>query len=170
MAQYFINGGPAAGHSHFINAFNAAYGSADSTTNSFSGIPPLDGNSPEDEFHGEKPLNSAISWNTYNSPLYMVPDAGSCPYPAMPGIETPIVGMINPVLSYVANGLYDATNPSVGSVLHPYRQKHGLHAHHNLHRTNGLPGQILYNLFYHRLSHHHPVHYGGFRNSNVSNI
>lgn len=165
MAQYFINGGPAAGHSHFIKAFNAAYDSVDSR-NSFSGA--SDENSPEDEFHGEKPLNDAISWNTYNSPLYMIPNARSCPYPAIPGIKTPIVGMINPVLGYVANGLYDATNPSVGSILHPYRQKHGLYAHHNLHRMNSLPGQILHNLFYHRLSH--PVHHSGFRNSNVSNI
>lgn len=168
MAQYFINGGPAAGHSHFIKAFNVAYDSPDSTTNSFSGVP--DGNSPENEFHGEKPLNNAISWNTYNSPLYMVPNAGSYPYSAVPGVGSPIE-MINPVVNYLANGLYDATSPLMGSILHPYRHGYGLPVQHNLHRTNNVPGQILYNLLDHyRLSHPHPVYYGDFRNSNVSNI
>ncbi|XP_012056879.1 PREDICTED: uncharacterized protein LOC105619976 [Atta cephalotes] len=37
VAQYFINGGPEAGHSHFVRVFNATRVSADST-NSFSGI------------------------------------------------------------------------------------------------------------------------------------
>ncbi|XP_070170061.1 uncharacterized protein [Polyergus mexicanus] len=163
VAQYFISGGPTAGHSHFIKAFNAAYNSADFATNSFSGI--LDGNSPENEFHGEKPLNSAISWNTCDSPLYMVPDTGSCAHPAVSGVETPIVGMINPALSYPAHGLY-ATNPLVGSIIHPYR--HGLPSHHTLHN---FPGGILSNLFgHHHWPHHHPVYHGSFiRNSNNIN-
>lgn len=164
VAQYFINGGPATGHSHFIKAFNAAYDSTDSATNSFSGI--LDGNRPENEFYGEKPLNNAISWNTYNSPLYMVSEAGSCVHPVVSGVETPIVGMINPALSYPANEVY-ATNPLVGSIIHPYR--HGLPPHHILPR---FPGQILSNLFGHRRAvHHHPVYHGDFiRSSNVSSV
>ncbi|XP_050456257.1 uncharacterized protein LOC126853987 isoform X1 [Cataglyphis hispanica] len=162
VAQYFINGGPAVGHSHFIKAFNAAYDSTDSATNSFSGI--LDGNRPENEFYGEKPLNNAISWNTYNSPLYMVSEAGPCVHPVVSGVETPIVGMINPALSYPANEVY-ATNPLVGSIIHPYR--HGLPLHHTLHR---FPGQILSNLFGHRRAvYHHPVYHGGFRSSNNIN-
>lgn len=160
MAQYFINEGPAAGHSHFIKAFNAAYDSADSATNSFSGV--LDGmNKPENEFYGELSLNSPISWNTCDSPLYMAEETGS--HPPMSDAEIPIIGIINPALSYSANILYDAANPLVGSIVHPYR------SHHTLHRTDGFPG-VLYNLFnHHRWSPgHHPVHYG--RSSNVSNV
>ncbi|GAB1866461.1 hypothetical protein CAJAP_07540 [Camponotus japonicus] len=94
---------------------------------------------------------------------------GSCPYPTMPGVETPVVGMVNPIVSYAANGLYDATSPLVGSILHPYRHAHGSPVHHNFHRRN-LPGQMLYNLFgHHRLFHPYPVHHGGFRNSNHEN-
>ncbi|KAM0734837.1 hypothetical protein ACS0PU_011300 [Formica fusca] len=92
-------------------------------------------------------------------------DTGSCAHPAVSGVETPIVGMINPALSYPANGLY-ATNPLVGSIIHPYR--HGLPSHHTLHN---FPGGILSNLFgHHRWAHHHPVYHGGFiRSSNNIN-
>ncbi|XP_018342442.1 PREDICTED: uncharacterized protein LOC108748670 [Trachymyrmex septentrionalis] len=38
VAQYFINGGPEAGHSHFVRVFNATRDSIDSATNSFSGV------------------------------------------------------------------------------------------------------------------------------------
>ncbi|KMQ92270.1 hypothetical protein RF55_7772 [Lasius niger] len=167
VAQYFINEGPAAGHSHFIKAFNAAYDSADSA-NSFSGV--LDGtNKPENEFHGEISLNNPISWNTCDSPLYMVPETGSCAHPAMSDVETPIIGMINPALSYPANVLYHAASPMVGSIIHPYRHGHGLPLHHTLHRTDSLPG-LLHNLFnHHRWSpgYHRPLHHG--RSSNDRN-
>ncbi|KAL6439170.1 hypothetical protein ACFW04_003838 [Cataglyphis niger] len=92
-------------------------------------------------------------------------EAGPCVHPVVSSVETPIVGMINPALSYPANEVY-ATNPLVGSIIHPYR--HGLSTHHTLHR---FPGQILSNLFGHRRAvYHHPVYHGGFiRSSNNIN-
>ncbi|KAL0106174.1 hypothetical protein PUN28_016118 [Cardiocondyla obscurior] len=72
VAQYFINGGPAAGHSHFIRAFNAAYDNQPATS-SFSGI---DESNPENEFRSVSLTSPSTSSNTYDSPLHMVPEYG----------------------------------------------------------------------------------------------
>ncbi|XP_072765616.1 uncharacterized protein [Anoplolepis gracilipes] len=128
------------------------------------------GNSLESEFHGKKPLNSAISWHTCGYQLYIVPETELYTHPAVSNVETPIIGMTNPALSYQANRLYDATNPLVGSIIHPRKPGHGLF--HHTHRTGSLSEQILYNLFHpHRRYHHYPGHRGSFfRSSNAKPV
>lgn len=160
MALYFINGGPAAGHSHFIRAFKAAYDSADSATNSFSGV--VDKSNPEDGFHGVS-LTSPVSSNTYDSPLYMVSE--SAPYGSltMQGVETypPILRAMNPAITYPTNGLYDPT--SLGSIIHP----HGSPLHNALARAITFPTHVL-----HHVLHPHGVYHRDqqiVRSPNVSN-
>lgn len=160
MAQYFINGGPAAGHSHFIRAFNVAYDSADSATNSFSGV--VDKSNPENEFHGV-PLTSPVSSNTCDSPLYMVSESAPYASPTMQGVETyPILRTVNPAISYSTNGLYDMMSP-LGSVLHPREP----HLHNPLIRAMTLPAHILHHVLHPRM--YRPVYHRGIvRSTNVS--
>lgn len=168
MAQYFINGGPATGHSHFVRAFNAARDSADSATNSFSGV--VDESNPEDGFHGV-PLTSPVSWNTCDSP-YMVSEFAS-PYasPTMQGAETypPTLRAMNSATAYPRE-LYDPTGP-LGSIVHP----HGLPLHHALFRAVTFPTHVLHHALHPRMYHHHPVYHHPVyhhhvRSTNVSNI
>lgn len=154
VAQYFINGGPSAGHSHFIRM---AYDSGDSSTpNSFSGA--ADKRNPESEFH-DVSLNSPVSWSTHSSPLYVVPEAASQENPATldPRERPSIFGTTKSVFSYPTNGWYGLINPLLESVAHPYEpNQHGLPLHHALLRTAALPTQFLQTLFGHRLSNRYP--------------
>lgn len=156
MAQYFIDGGPAAGHSHFVRAFN----SADSATNSFSGV--VDKSNPEDGFHGAS-LTNPISWNTYDSPLYMVSESAPYASPTMQGAEyLPILRAVNPGSTYPTNELYEPMIP-LGAI-HP----HGLP--HALMRAVTLPGHILHHVLHPRVYHRPLYHRGIVRSTNVSNI
>ncbi|XP_077274745.1 uncharacterized protein LOC143904186 isoform X1 [Temnothorax americanus] len=142
VAQYFINGGPAAGHSHFVRAFNAAYDSADSATNSFSGV--VDKSNPEDGFHGVS-LTSPVSSNTCDSPLYMVSESAPYVSSIMHGAEMypPILRATNPAITYPTTGLYD-----------PFVQS-PLPIHHALVRAVTLPAHVLHHVLHPRLYHHH---------------
>ncbi|XP_039311833.1 uncharacterized protein LOC105195450 isoform X1 [Solenopsis invicta] len=151
VAQYFINGGPEAGHSHFVRAFNEARDSAESATNSFSGV--VEESNPEDGFHGA-PLTSPISWNTCNSPLYMVSE--STPLYASPIMQDaemdPSTLRINPAVTY-SSELY---NPGLlGSLLHPHRSP----LHQGFIRAVTFPAHVLHNVLYPRTYHHHPLYH-----------
>lgn len=162
VAQYFINGGPAAGHSHFIKAFNAAYDSADSATNSFSGV--VGKSNPEDGFHGV-PLTSPVSSNTCDCPLYMVSESAPYGNPTMQGVETypPTLRAVNPAITYPTNGFFEPTN-LLGSIVHPH--PHGLP--HVLFRAVTLPAHILHGALHPRV--YQPIHHRGIvRSPNVSN-
>ncbi|KAL6260192.1 hypothetical protein P5V15_007726 [Pogonomyrmex californicus] len=159
VAQYFINGGPEAGHSHFSRAFEAARNSAESATNSFSGV--VKESNPEDGFH-DVPLNSPVSWNAFNSPCsYVVSEAVPYGIPTMHGIQTypPALGAINPDLISPTGG-YDPTSP-IGAI-HP----HGLPLHHALVRAVTLPGHVLHHILHPRVLHHYPLHGGIVRSTN----
>lgn len=152
MAQYFINGGPTAGHSHFVRVFNTTYDSADSAINSFSGT--TDESKPKNEFRDIQsylPLSTSPAvGNTYGSPLSMVPE--TAPSPAMPDVKsyTPILGMANPVFGH-PDELYD---PLLGSIMHPYRHISPLHA---LLRVADIPSRIVNNALAHRYLRYPPV-------------
>lgn len=158
VAQYFIDGGPAAGHSHFVRAFN----SADSATNSFSGV--VDESNPEDGFHGAS-LTSPVSWNTCDSPLYMVSESAPYTSPTMRGAEMypPTLRAMNPGSTYPTNGLYDPMDMIPLGAIHP----HGLP--HALLRAVTLPGHILHHVLHPRVYHHPVYHRGIVRSTNVSN-
>lgn len=158
MALYFISGGPAAGHSHFVRAFKEAYDSADSAANSFSGV--IDESNPEDGFHGVS-LTGPVSSNTYESPL--VSEYASYGSPTMQGAEMypPILRAMNPAITYPTSGLYDPTT-SLSPVTHPHR----LPLHHALARAITFPGNVLHHVLHPRIFHRdqHIV-----RSTNVSN-
>ncbi|XP_028049740.2 uncharacterized protein LOC105838105 isoform X1 [Monomorium pharaonis] len=163
VAQYFINGGPAAGHSHFVRAFNAARDSDDSSsTNSFSGV--VEESNPEDGFHSAS-LTSPVSWNTCDSPLYMVSEsAPSYASPTMQGAEmylpTHHSRTMNPAIAY-PRGFYEPTG-LLDSIVHP----HGLPLHHPLLRAASLPAHVLHHILHpQRVYHHHPVYHHHVRNS-----
>ncbi|RLU21544.1 hypothetical protein DMN91_005917 [Ooceraea biroi] len=162
VAQYFINGGPSAGHSHFFGAYNAAYDSADPRTNSFSGV--ADKNNPESEFYDDVSshvsLTSPISRSTYNSPLYVLPEAAKHEDPAtLDARERSLTGSANSVLNYPPNGWYDLLSPLLGT--YPYGgYRYGVPLHHSVLRTATLPSQLLHNLFAHRLPNRYPMYHG----------
>ncbi|XP_011876042.1 PREDICTED: uncharacterized protein LOC105566563 isoform X1 [Vollenhovia emeryi] len=149
VAQYFINGGPATGHSHFVRAFSAAGDSAGSAINSFSGV--VDESNPEGGFH-DAPLTSPVSSNTCDTPLYMVSESESHAR-HMQGAETypPILRAMNPALTYPTSGLYDPMSPLV-SLIHPQPL-------HPLIRAATLPTHILHRILHPRV--YHPVYHHG---------
>lgn len=168
MAQYFINGGPAAGHFHFIKAFNETYNSADSAKNSFSGA--VDENSPENGFHSAS-LIHPISRSTCDSPLYLVlgnADDGNNEENAYRGYASNRETANSNV--YPSTGLYDLTSSLLGAISHPHRT-HGHGLHHILLRTATLPAHALHNLLVrppHHYHHHHPIYHHNFRSAYVS--
>jgi len=170
VAQYFINGGPSAGHSHFVRAYNVVYDNADSTSSSFSDT--SDKRNPENEFYdvsSHVSLSNPISWSTYNSPLY-ISEAARQEDPVMPDTrERPsILGTINSIFNYPNE--HDLINP-LGTVVHPYgAYDNRSPLHHTLLRTATLPTQFLHNLFTHRLSNRYPAYQSDIVTStNVSN-
>ncbi|XP_018300725.1 uncharacterized protein [Mycetomoellerius zeteki] len=151
VAQYFINGGPEAGHSHFIRVYNATRNSTDSATNSFSGV--VDKSNPEGGFHGVS-LPSPVSWNTYDSPLYMVSEYAPYVSPTMQG-DLSTIGAMKPPFIYPPTGVYDPTTVPLSTISHP----HGLP--HALFRAVTFPAHILHHMLHPRLYHHYPLHHRG---------
>lgn len=167
MAQYFINGGPAAGHSHFIRVFSEAHDSADSAKNSFSGA--VDESSPENGFHSASLIHS-ISRSTCDSPLYLVPgnaDNQNVNQNDVENVYAPNVEAASPAV-YPSGGLCDLTSSLLGAISPQRTHRHGLH--HVLLKTATLPAHALHNLLMpHHHHHHHPIyHHSIFRSAHVS--
>ncbi|XP_011693976.1 PREDICTED: uncharacterized protein LOC105453587 isoform X2 [Wasmannia auropunctata] len=127
VAQYFINGGPAAGHSHFVKMFNATRDSAESATNSFSGV--VDENSAS--YVG--PTMEGVEKFTLASPLRA----------------------LNPAIAYPTSRVYDPLLGSIVHHPHPHGLPHVLlraatlpaHVLHN----------VLHPRAYHRPMYHHGI-------------
>lgn len=157
MAQYFIKGGPSAGHSHFLRMFNAASKTSDSTTNSLVDIGyPLLG------LHVSRlSLNDPISEDSDDS--HMIPRTASSIRPAMPDVKMyiPILGIIKPTLKYSRSRMYDTPNPMVGSIAYPYT------FHDTLLSIPIFPAYFLHNLRHQRYI---PTHHNILRKNNVSKM
>ncbi|XP_020281973.1 uncharacterized protein LOC109853855 isoform X2 [Pseudomyrmex gracilis] len=149
VAQYFNNGGPMAGHSHFVKAFNTiAQDSTDHAINSFSDVNKNNIKS-ESEFLSV-PIISANYRDSWKSPLSVVPEAAS------PDVET--YSTNHPIFDYpTTNGLYDTL---MGVPHHTRHHSHHLHRNPLLRALN-LPKHILHNLLGHHVHHYHyyPAHH-----------
>ncbi|KAH0952540.1 hypothetical protein HN011_002285 [Eciton burchellii] len=153
VAQYFINGGPSAGYSHFIRPYNVAYDSADSTSSSsFSGTSSK--RNPENEFYDVSShilLRNSISW--IHIILHSISEAARQEDPVMSDTRerSLILGTVNSILNQPNE--YDLISSLLGTVAHPYREYDNKSPLHNtLLRTATLPTQFLHNLFAYRSS------------------
>lgn len=155
MAQYFMNGGASAGHSHFIRGSNAICDNTNIATNSLADT--IRQSDTGGEFHSRLPTNplTGIIYKSYMSPLHMLPGAA----PMIPSSDisstkmyTSLLGMVRPISDYPVDRVYPLSPVSdLISLVHT-------HPYHVLLQTSALPSHILHNLMKHQ-SHYPPIHH-----------
>lgn len=171
MAQYFINGGVSAGHSHFIKAFNVDRDNTNSTTNPFSGV--IRQSNTENKFHLPPNISPTSSnrYKSYDFPLHMVPEAA----PMILGRNISdikrytSIGMMKPTFSYPTNRLY-LPKPALDLIVHPYKKHVYQSPPHVLLQTAAPPSYILHNLIGYHYFPHYPLYHNPIeKNSYISN-